>query len=92
MPVKISKNVRKKPVFVQERSFTKPPTLLTKIIKAGFLVVRRSNCLWAGLSMDLVIEHVLMTNLRKSSGLTRACGMTEKQSDLTYLYARMCRD
>ena len=40
--------------------------------EAGFHVVRRSNRLWAGLSMDLVIEQVLMRRLKKS-------GMTERQ-------------
>ena len=37
--------------------------------EAGFHVVRRINRLWAGLSMDLVMEQVLMRSL-KTSGMT----------------------
>jgi len=44
-----------------------------------FHVVRRTNHLWAGLSTDLVIEQVLMRNLKTSGGLTRGRGMTERQ-------------
>ena len=43
----------------------------------GFHVIRRSNCLWAGFSSDLIIEQVLMRSL-KSGGLTRGRGMTEQ--------------
>ena len=38
--------------------------------KAGFHVVRRSDCHWAGLSSNLVIEQVLMRSMKTSGGLT----------------------
>ena len=52
----------------------------------GLHTVRRSNCLWAGLSTDLVIEQVLMRTLKTSGGLTRGRGMTEQQR-LTWVMA-----
>ena len=42
-------------------------------------VIRRSNRFWAGLSPDLVIEQVLMRNLKTSGGLARGRGMSERQ-------------
>ncbi|KAJ8377274.1 hypothetical protein AAFF_G00261830 [Aldrovandia affinis] len=45
----------------------------------GFHVVRRSDRVWAGLSVDLVIEPVLMRSMKTSGGLTRGRGMTELQ-------------
>ena len=50
----------------------------------GFHVVRRSDRLWAGLSVDLAIEQVLMRSMKTSGGLTRGRGMTE-QKRLTWL-------
>jgi len=50
-------------------------------------VIRRSDCLWAGLSSDLVIEQVLMRSLKISGGLTQGCGMTENQC-LLWLLSR----
>lgn len=35
--------------------------------------------LWAGLSVDLIIEQVLMTSMKTSDGLTRGHGMTDQQ-------------
>ena len=46
---------------------------------AGFHVIRRSDRYWAGLSSDLVIEQVLMKNIKSSGGLTRGTGMGEAQ-------------
>ena len=46
--------------------------------------VRRSDRLWAGLSVDLAIEQVLMRSMKTSGGLTRGRGMTE-QKRLTWL-------
>ena len=43
------------------------------------LRVVRSDCLWAGLSTDFVIEHVFMRSTKSSGGLTRGKGMTEQQ-------------
>jgi len=44
----------------------------------GLRVIRRSDRYWAGLSLDLVIEQVLMRNMKTSGGLTRGRGMTEQ--------------
>jgi hypothetical protein len=49
-------------------------------------VVRRSDRLWAGLSVDLIIEQVLMRSMKTSGGLTRGRGMTEQQC-ITWLLA-----
>jgi len=46
---------------------------------SGMHVVRRSDRYCAGLSTDLMIEQVLMRNLKTSGGLTRGRGMTEQQ-------------
>jgi hypothetical protein len=46
----------------------------------GFHVVRRSDRLWAGLSVDLIIEQVLMRNMKTSGGLTRRRGRSEQLS------------
>ncbi len=43
----------------------------------GFHVVRRSDRYWAGLQTDLVIEQVLMKNIKTCGGLTRGRGITE---------------
>ena len=45
----------------------------------GLHVIRRSDCYWAGLSSDLVIEQVLMRSMKTNGGLTRGRGMTEQQ-------------
>lgn len=37
----------------------------------GFHVVRWSDRLWAGLSVDLIIEQVLVRSMKTSGGLTR---------------------
>ena len=54
------------------------PDIYEKFI-AGFHVIRRSNRYWAGLSSDLVIEQVLMKNVKSTGGLTRGTGMGEAQ-------------
>ncbi len=46
---------------------------------AGFHAIRSSDCLWAGLSTDLIIEQVLMRSLKTNGGLTRGRGMAEQQ-------------
>ena len=48
-----------------------------KRFEEGFHVVRRSDRQWAGLSVDLVIEQVLMRSMKTSGGLTRGRGMSE---------------
>ena len=75
----VNYNIRKAFLFVRETLFLhfktfhkvslKPVMNLHRKIEAGVHVVRRSNCLWAGLSTDLVIDD----------GLTRGRGMTERQ-------------
>ena len=52
----------------------------------GLHVATRSDCTWAGLSTDLMIERVLMRSMKTSGGLTRGRGMTEQQR-LTWLLA-----
>ena len=55
-------------------------------------MIRRSNCPWAGLSSDLVIEQVLMRSLKISGGLTRGRGMTENQHLLWLLSRPACAE
>ena len=50
-------------------------------------MARRSDRYWAGLSLDLIIEQVLMRNLKTSGGLTRRRGVTEQQR-LTWLLSK----
>ncbi len=57
-----------------------------QIFQEGFHVVRRSDRLWAGLSVDLIIEQVLMRSMKTSGGLTRGRVMTEQQR-VTWLLA-----
>ena len=45
----------------------------------GLHVIRRRDCCWAGLSLDLVNEQVLMRSMKTNGGLTRGRGMTEQQ-------------
>ena len=40
----------------------------------GYHVVRRSDRFWAGLSLDLVIEQMLMRSVKSTGGLTRGRG------------------
>ena len=56
----------------------------------GLHVVRRSDCYWAGLSTDLVIEQVLMRSMKTSGGLTRGRGMTEQQRVIWLLSMPAC--
>lgn len=60
--------------------------------EAGFHVVGRSNRLWAGVSMDLVIEQELMRSLKTSGGLTRGRGMTERQRVIWLLSMLACAE
>ena len=41
----------------------------------GLHVVRYSDCFWAGLSTDLIIEQVLMRSIKTTGGLTRGRGI-----------------
>ena len=45
----------------------------------GYHVIRRSDRFWGGLSLDLIIEQVLMRSLKTTGGLTRGGGMGEIQ-------------
>ena len=55
-------------------------------------VVLRSDCQWAGLSTDLVIEQVLMRSVKTSRGLTRGRGMTEQQRTTWLLSMLACAE
>ena len=57
---------------------------------SGLHVARRSDRFWAGLSIDLVIEHVLMRSLKTSGGLTRGRGLTEQQRLIWLLSMPAC--
>ena len=56
----------------------------------GLHVVKRSDCEWAGLSSDYVIETCLMRNLKTAGGLTHGSGMTETGESMDPLYACVC--
>ncbi len=56
----------------------------------GYHVVRRSDRFWGGLSTDLIIEQVLMRNVKTSGGLTRGSGMSETQRNV-WLLSMPCR-
>ena len=58
----------------------------------GLHVIRRSERYWAGLSTDLVIEQVLMRNMKTSGGLTRGRGMTEQQRVIWSLALPACAE
>ncbi len=49
---------------------------------AGLHVARRTDRYWGGLSIDLLIEQVLMRGLKSTGGLTRGSGMSEQQRHL----------
>ena len=59
---------------------------------SGLHVVRRSDCLWAGLSTHLVIEQVLMRSLKTSGVLTRGRGFTEQQRLIWLLSILACAE
>ena len=40
-------------------------------------VIRRNDRFWADLSTDLIIDQVLMRNLKTTDGLTRKIGIKE---------------
>ena len=60
--------------------------------KACHHVFRRSDRYWAGLSTDLVIEHVLMRSVKSPGGLTRGRGMGEAQRAEWLLSMPACAD
>ncbi|WAR09458.1 hypothetical protein MAR_019416 [Mya arenaria] len=55
-------------------------------------VVRRSDRLWSGLSVNLIIEPVLMRSMKTSGGLTRGRGMTQQQPVLWLLAMPPCAE
>ena len=59
---------------------------------SGLHVTRRSDQFWAGLSIDLVIEQVLMGSLKTSGGLTRGRGLTEQQRLIWLLSMPACAE
>ena len=58
----------------------------------GFHVVRRSDRLWSGLSVDLAFEKVLMRSMKTSGGLTRGRGMTEQKRSTWLLSMPSCAE
>ena len=58
---------------------------LHKHFMNGLHVIHRSDRFWADLSQDLVIQQVLMRSLKKSAGLTRGRGMSERQQAIWLL-------
>ena len=59
---------------------------------SGLHVARRSDRFWAGLSIDLVIEQVLMRSLKTGGGLTRGRGLTEQQRLIWLLSMPACAE
>ena len=43
----------------------------------GMHVIGRSDCYWAGLSSDFIIEQVLMRSIKTTGGLRQGRGMME---------------
>ena len=58
--------------------------------EAGLHVCRLSDNLWAGLSVDLVIERCLMRSVKTTGGLTRGRGMSEIQRLVWVLSTPAC--
>ena len=58
----------------------------------GHHVVRRSDRFWAGLSVDLIIEQVLMRSIKATGGLTRGSGMSETQRAIWTLAMPVCAE
>ena len=48
-------------------------------LQEGMHVIRRSDSYWAGLSSDVIIQHVLMRRIKTTVGLTWGQSMTETQ-------------
>ena len=59
---------------------------------SGLHVARRSDRFWAGLSIDLIIEQVLMRSLKTSGGLTRGRGLTEQPRLIWLLSMPACAE
>ena len=58
----------------------------------GHHVLRRSDRLWAGLSVDLVIEQVFMRSIKSAGGLTRGRGMADSQRTQWLMSTPACAD
>ena len=80
-------------IYLQEMSNLQEthPNVYIKF-QQGYHVVRRSDRFWAGLSTDLVIEQVLMRNLKSTGGLTRGRGMTELQRAIWLFSTPACAE
>ena len=70
---------------------TKQPDVYRKFA-SGLHVARRSDRFWAGLSIDLVIEQVLMRSLKTNGGLTRGRGLTEQHRLIWLLSMPACAE
>ena len=75
-------NLYTKSVYLYLQDMTKLQDLHPEVhtyFLQGHQVVCRSNRFWAGLSLDLAIEHILMKSVKTTGGLTRGRGMSEVQ-------------
>ena len=83
-------NLYTKSVYLYLQDMTKLQELHPEVY-AHFLqgchVIHRSNHFWAGLSLDLAIEQILMKSVKTTGGLTRGRGMSEVQR-LVWLFLR----
>ena len=75
---------------MNELSSTNPDVYL--MFTNGHHVVQWSDSFWAGVSTDLAIEQELISSVKKTSGLTCACGMTELQRMKWLLSAPACAE
>ena len=57
---------------------TDHPWLYHCFTEQGFHTICRSNCFWAGIWTDLIIEHIMIRSIKsRVGGLTRGRGVTE---------------
>ena len=56
---------------------TKHPSLFESFLEDGYHTIRRSNCFWAGLWSDLIIEQVMMRLIKSRRSLTTGRGFTD---------------
>ena len=66
-------NLYTKSVYLYLQDMTKLQELHSEVYAhflQGYHVIRHSNCFWAGLSLDLAIEQILMKSVKTTGGLT----------------------
>ena len=88
-------NLYSKAVYVYLQHMAKHQELHPEVynhFQKGHHVVRRSDRFWAGLSVDLAIEQILMKSLKTTGGLTRGRGMTEVQRIVWLMSQPICME